>query len=570
MERMFQQHAVRKTFSLDGAWEYYFPQQGVRIEPAEWVSGERRVMEVPGVWEMLAERKNYRGQAVARKMVHVPEEGWLRLVFKGVSHTARVFVDGREIGGHHNAYTPFTLDAGRVAAGEHEILVHISNEHAEISALHVPNDYYNYGGISRPVTMHLIPGGLLIRHVQTEPSPEKNGWKVACRAEILNAMDQARTVTLRSALAGATANLEVNAVPGTTVVEWELAIAGVRPWSPEDPALYLLETALAENGQAVDDLVERIGFRTLAVRGEEILLNGEKVFPMGFNRHEDHPDYGCAIPVAIMRLDLERMRAMGANAVRTSHYPYDERFLDLCDEQGILVWEENHARGLDLGKMRHPRFREQCAACNEEMVREHVNHPCIFVWGILNECESGIEEGATMYREQFDQIRALDHSRPVTFASCRHETDLCQGMIDIAGWNIYPRWYSEEPVRDCLEELIARREPEGMRGKPLIISEIGAGGIPGCHDPVRRPKWSEERQADILDEQLGCVLNHPRVAGVFVWQYCDVRVDEGISVTWGRPRSMNNKGAVDEHRRPKLVFDVIKHHFAAKAGLPSA
>jgi len=69
---------------------------------------------------------------------------------------------------------------------------------------------------------------------------------------------------------------------------------------------------------------------------------------------------------------------------------------------------------------------------------------------------------------------------------------------------------------------------------------------------------------DILDEQLGCVLNHPRVAGVFVWQYCDVRVDE---VMWGgRPRCMNNKGAVDEHRRPKQVFDVIKRRFAAKAG----
>lgn len=107
-----------------------------------------------------------------------------------------------------------------------------------------------------------------------------------------------------------------------------------------------------------------------------------------------------------------------------------------------------------------------------------------------------------------------------------------------------------------------------MRGKPLIISEIGAGGIPGCHDPVRRPKWSEERQADILDEQLGCVLNHPRVAGVFLWQYCDVRVDEDMFSM--RPRCMNNKGAVDEQRRPKLVFDVIKHHFAAKAGGPSA
>lgn len=142
-------------------------------------------------------------------------------------------------------------------------------------------------------------------------------------------------------------------------------------------------------------------------------------------------------------------------------------------------------------------------------------------------------------------------------------------MVDIAGWNIYPRWYTDESVSDCLEKLIAQQEPAGMRGKPLIIGEIGAAGLTGYHDPVRRPKWSEERQADILDEQLGCVLNHPRVAGVFVWQYCDVRVDEGISVSWGRPRCMNNKGAVDEHRRPKLVFDTIKRHFAAKAGGPS-
>ena len=249
MDRMFQQHDLRKTFSLDGDWEYCFPREGTRIEPTEWASGARQVVPVPGVWEMLAERKTYRGQAVARKVIHVPEAGWLRLVFKGVSHTARVFLDGREIGGHHNAYTPFTLDAGRVTAGEHELLVHISNEHGEISALHVPNDYYNYGGISRPVTLHLIPGGLLIGNVQAETAPLGTGWKVSCRAEILNATDKARSVTLRSAVADATASLEVNALPGTTVVEWELAVAGARPWSPADPALYLLKMTLGENGQ---------------------------------------------------------------------------------------------------------------------------------------------------------------------------------------------------------------------------------------------------------------------------------------------------------------------------------
>jgi len=236
--------------------------------------------------------------------------------------------------------------------------------------------------------------------------------------------------------------------------------------------------------------------------------------------------------------------------------------LDLCDEEGFLVWEENHARGLNLEKMKHPRFREQCVACNEEMVTQHYNHPCIFVWGILNECESAMEEGAVMYREQFEQLRRLDSTRPVTFASCRHQKDLCQGMVDIAGWNIYPLWYHDRPVRETLDELIAVQEPAGMKGKPLIISEFGAGGIPGYHDPVRRAKWSEERQADILDKQLTVILNHPRVGGAFIWQFCDVRVDEAFAIT--RPRCINDKGVVDGLRRPKLACEVVRKHFAAK------
>jgi beta-glucuronidase len=545
MNRLFQQHRIRTTISLDGEWEYSFPVEGTAIEPEAWTSGAKLLIPVPGVWEMLDERKTYRGQAVARKVVTVPQTGRLRLAFKGVSHTARVFFDGRAIGGHHNAYTPFTLDAGRVAAGEHEILVHISNEHGEISALHVPNDYYNYGGISRPVSMHLIPEGALIRHVHAVTTPAGKGWMVACSAEILNDGEGSSKLTIRSRLAGAEVELDMKP-----------------EWSPADPALYLLETELCEGGRIIDDLVERIGFRTVAVRGEEILLNGEAIYPMGFNRHEDHPDYGCAIPEAVMRQDLALMREMGANAVRTCHYPNDERFLDLCDEQGMLVWEENHARGLHGESMRHPRFREQCATCNEEMVREHFNHPSIFVWGILNECESDTEEGAALYQEQFDQLRALDQGRPLTFASCRHEKDLCQGMVDIAGWNLYPRWYLDEAVSDYLDKSIATHEAEGMAGKPLIISEIGAGAIPGFHDPVRRGKWSEERQADILEEQIASVLAHPRVTGIFIWQYCDVRVTED----WfhQRPRCMNNKGAVDEYRRPKLAYEVIKRHFERK------
>lgn len=562
MTRLFAPHRIRRTFSLDGTWDFYFPNSGTKIAPNAWRDGLRERMEVPGVWERRDARRNYRGQAVARRELSVPAPGHLRLVFKGISHTARVFLDGRELGGHHNAFTAFTLDAGKVRAGEHELLVHISNEHGEISALHVPNDYYNYGGISRPVEMQLPASDLVLEGVHAQTVPANSGWRALCRARVRNLSGSPRRATIRTALAGARHEREKTFAPGVNEHTWEMACPEAAAWTPEHPALYFLETELAENGTVVDDRIERIGFRTIHVEGEKILLNGAPVFPMGFNRHEDHPRYGCAIPLAQMRDDLEKMRAMNANAVRTSHYPNDERFLDLCDEQGFLVWEENHARGLDLEKMRHPRFREQCAACNAEMVAQHGNHPCIFVWGILNECASDTEAGATLYREQFEQIRALDPSRPVTFASCRHDGDRCQNMVDIAGWNLYPLWYHDTPVLETLDDLIARHEREGMKGKPLIISEFGAGALPGFHDPVRRPKWSEERQGDILDAQLEAILRHPRVTGAFIWQFCDVRVDEARAMN--RPRTMNNKGAVDEWRRPKQVVEVIRRRFAEK------
>jgi beta-glucuronidase len=563
MTRLFDQHHVRNITSLNGPWDFHFPKEGSAIVPAAWEQGVRERLDVPCVWEMLDSRKTYRGQAVAHRDIHVPRDSRLLLEFKGVSHTARVFLDGRELGGHHNAFTAFTMDAGQVRAGTHELLVHISNEHGDLSALHIPNDYYNYGGISRPVEMQMLSDEVMIRCVHATSAPEGATWRLTCRAEIVNFSPQPRSFTLQAAVADARHHQAIVAPPGTSLHTWTMTCRQVIPWSPEQPELYLLETMLLENERPVDDLIERTGFRTVSVAGERILLNGNPVFPMGFNRHEDHPFYGCAIPVPVMRADLAKMRAMHANAVRTSHYPNDERFLDLCDEEGFMVWEENHARGLTLDRMKHPRFRDQCAACNSEMVEQHMNHPCIFVWGILNECASDTEEGAAMYREQFEQLRGLDSSRPLTFASCRHERDLCQGLVDISGWNIYPQWYHNRPVQETLADLIARREPEGMKGKPLIISEFGAGALPGFHDPVRRAKWSEERQADILDQQLEAILNHPRVAGAFVWQFCDVRVDEAMAMN--RPRTMNNKGAVDEWRRPKLVMDTITRHFARKA-----
>lgn len=563
VSRLFAQHSVRAVESLDGEWMLHVPVGAVTLDPIEWEDADRTFSySVPSVWEKIPELVNYRGHAVARRTFALAEAARVGLVFKGASHTARVFVDGREIGGHHNAYTPFALDAGELEAGEHELLVHLTNEHGEASALHVSNDYYNYGGLTRPVELHVFRGDCTIRFVHFTPTGGAGDWSGRFEFAVTNLGEPVRA-DLTIELAGRTVRLgDVFIGAGESRHVAEADFPDVEAWSPDHPKLYHLVATLAVGGEVVDDWADRTGFRTVVAEGEKILLNGKPVFLMGFNRHEDHAEFGCALPLAALVADVDTMLDLGCNAVRTSHYPNDERFLDLCDERGLMVWEENHARGLSLEQMQHPRFREQCRAGNAEMVEWHYNHPSILLWGILNECASHTEAGRAMYAEQFEQIEALDASRATTFASCHPGDDLCLGLPDVCGFNWYHNWYTSHDVGACFEHGLPGIEVRGAGEKPMIASEFGGGAIPGYFDPVRRAKWSEDRQGDVLEECLDVYLNHPRLSGSFIWQFCDVRVDEGWAMS--RPRTMNNKGVVDERRKPKLSYKVVKRLHEAK------
>ncbi|MCC5835550.1 MAG: beta-galactosidase [Opitutales bacterium] len=563
--RLFKQHVIRRSQSLDGTWEFYFPQEGSTLDPFKLEAAERVCMEVPGCWECLPDRVDYRGEAVAVKRLYLDSACRMRLVFKGISHTARVYVDGQLLTEHHNAYTAFECVTDLLNAGEHEVRVWISNAFGELSALHVPNDYYTYGGITRPVELQVMPLDFWLGELALTTERGKDGkWQLSFLGTLAGRSPRNnQDLSVQLQIAGKDTTVPIK----RGVFRGQIVFDDVEAWSPDNAKLYELTATLFHGSEAVDDRVERFGFRQVEVVKGKLLLNGEPVFLMGVNRHEDHPDYGCAIPVALMRKDLELCLQMGCNAVRTSHYPNDERFLDLCDELGILVWEENHARGLFSGSgveamvdhpMRHPRFREQCEAVNREMVGQHGNHPSILMWGILNECDSFSEFGRECYAEQFEQIRKLDPSRPVTYASCHQNSDICQDLPDICGWNLYSNWYGDEDVAEALDRLLRSIE-KPLRSRPLILSEFGGGAIPGYRDPIRRAKWSEERQADILAECLEVYLNHPKVVGVFIWQFCDIRVDPSWAMR--RPRTMNNKGIVDEHRRPKLAFETVKRMF---------
>lgn len=566
MVRTFQTHKIRKTEEISRKlWDFgTLPKEG----PAVTLKAA-----LPGCWETYPDTMTYRGRAYYE--TDFEAGGNIRLEFKGVSHTAEVFVDGSRVKSHYNAYTPFDVILTGLETGKHRLRVEVDNSFGEESALHVPNDYQTYGGITRPVVLEQL-GDAMISRLHFTPVLEEGTWKGTVSADILcpgagefrgtleiylgqTKLLERKVEFSREEQALSQEEVEFSRKGSFTVTEEGLSFPEAESWSPENPVLYLLTAVLKdEKGEPVDDLTDRIGFRQVRIEGRKILLNGSPIRIKGFCRHEDHPQFGCALPYAAMYQDLLLMRDMGANSVRTSHYPNDEVFLDLCDELGMLVWEENHARGLSEENMRNPNFERQCEDCIREMITAHYNHPSIYIWGILNECASHTEYGRECYRKQLELIRSLDGSRPHSFASCQFKTDISLGLPDVVSYNIYPQWYHDTPVGEYLEDLYQWvQETEGA-GKPFLITETGAGAIYGYRTPAR-VKWSEEYQAEALEKQLTAILAKEECSGVYIWQFCDCRVcDSWFHV---RPRTMNNKGIVDEYRRPKLAYETVKRIF---------
>lgn len=542
MERLFITHKIRKQYELGGLWDF-------------WTKDDKedlRKVIVPGCLETYPGYERYRG--ISYYETTFEGSGNIRLLFKGVSHTGTFLVDDNIIGAHYNAYTESSFVIKNLASGIHKLTIRVDNSYNDESALHIPNDYYTYGGINRPVFVEQI-GNAFIRYIHVDTHLTDGSWHAKARIGIESLEGDSDYELIAGIKDEQYVTKCISLIKGINVVEMNLPCRSVVPYIQDDPHLYTVDARLCFKGKEVDDLMDRFGFREIMVKGTDIFCNGTKIKIKGFNRHEDHALYGCAIPVPAMQYDIQLIKDMNCNAVRTSHYPNDERFLDLCDEQGILIWEESHARGLSEDQMRHKNFRIQSNDCIREMINTHYNHPCIFTWGILNECASFSEYGREVYKEQFELIRSLDAYRPVTFASCHFESDICLDLPDIVSMNIYPLWYFDTPAKEHLEAVCSWIQKTGGKGKPVIISEIGAGAIPGFH-ALGDPKWSEERQSSILKEQLQAVFERKEITGVFIWQYSDCRV--GDDAFYGRPRCMNNKGVVDEYRRPKAAFKTVK------------
>jgi len=504
-------------------------------------SAYRERLAVPGVWESAFRHSQHRGAGWFRREFHVAgaEPVTLRLVFEAVSNVGRVWLDGRLLGEHIGAHTPFEFEVSGVTPGAHVLTVLADNRFGPHAPLVYPQqDLYLYGGIPRTVYAEVLPRRPL-RAPAALPHRTPRGWVLDVRGVPRDAV-----VLLDGR--------RIGHGPGRHPV------ARVQLWTPAAPRLYTVRIETAE-----DAWQERVGFRTIEARGRRLLLNGKALELRGVNRHEFHPATGPAVPPAVHLRDIEILKHLGANFVRGSHYPNDPLFLDLCDEHGILVWEELLHWQPRAADWTDPEFRRQSLAQLDEMVRRDWHHPCIILWGMLNEGATHLPAARPVVRALAQRFRALDPTRLVTFASMHPHDDCCLDLVDVASLNMYPGWYGCE-----LEEVQARatasiRAIARRAGrKPLILSEFGAGAIDGVRSFESR-RWTEGYQSEVIRAVMVAAARTRLVSGVAIWQYCDVRTSATLWPT--RIREYNNKGLLTEHREPKLAYHTVRDLFAHRS-----
>lgn len=329
-------------------------------------------------------------------------------------------------------------------------------------------------------------------------------------------------------------------------------------WLIEAPA-----DAAFDGGFFADELEPAPPRPNVQFRADGLYIDGKRTVLRGVNYHQDGPD-GWVLEPGQEERDLEMIKAMGANAVRTCHYPRSSHFYDLCDRMGIYVWTE---LPLIWEVNPTPEFLTNTLQAAREMVLAHRHHPCIIAWGVYNELNiPGIYKKAkvakptpvsvenAVAREANRLIRELDPTRPTTAASCYAKSFELNAIPDTLGFNIYPGWYVGEAkdLRNLIDEFCRTNN----RGS-IALSEYGAGAFAGQYKNPRPDGWHpdptakgtfqpEDYQALVHEEELRVINSSTNLWGVFVWQMFD---SYSTLYKQGNRDGINNKGLATRDRR---------------------
>lgn len=579
---------TRDTRSLNGMWRFRVDWDNDGLAQgwaSERLAGTREVPVPASVNDLFADEnvRNHIGYWFYQRDVQVPatwRDQQILVRFGSVTHAAVVLVNGVELTRFKGGYLPFEVDVTEHATpGESfRLTVAVDNRLDNTSippgeVVEHPDgrrhqeymhDFYNYTGIHRTVELIARPA----THVEDitittdfTGSVGSVNWDII-HADSGSSADSAE-VTVE------VVDLRDDSVVATgTGARGTAEIPDVNLWTPGVGGLYGLKVMLIDaDGTTLDDYTEKFGVRTVEVKDSQFLINGEPFYFTGFGMHEDHETLGKGHSDAHLVQDMELLSWIGANSLRTSHYPYAEEWMDYCDAHGIVVIDETPAVGLNLGVAGgimggtvKPTFSPENV--NDETQAQHQleierliardkNRPAVVLWSIANEPESQTPEAREYFAPLVAATRAADPTRPVGFVNIMLAPyDKCHisDLFDVLMLNRYYGWYFNTGDLKATEAgMVAetRGWVDKYPGKPIIYTEFGADTVAGLHSIYNQP-WTEDYQIEYHKMNARVFDAFDEVIGEQMWNFADFQTKFGIMRVDG-----NKKGAFTRDRRPK-------------------
>ncbi len=564
-----QSNPFRQTIDLPDFW-------GFRFDPADegrasgWSGGfeQTRPIAVPASWnDQFEEGRDFLGPAwyqvrFDRQLGFEGLRAWLR--FGSVNYLAEVWLNGELLGSHEGGHLPFEFEVTeRMRREDNLLVVRVDGSLApdRVPPGYVPEDprdsfgntplppasfdFFPYCGIQRPVRLYAAPRDF-IQDIRVITDILNGSALVTIALHLSGEGPLTAQCTFKGFGTDKTAQVTTTAGNGTLQFQVEHPAL----WSPEHPNLYELAVELLKNGEVVDRYRLPVGIRTIEVRGDQLLLNGQVVHLTGFGRHEDFPVVGRGFVPAVIVKDYALMKWVGANSFRTTHYPYSEEMMDLADRLGFLVIDETPAVGLFFAEQGLERRLELCRQYTRELIARDRNHPSVIAWSLANEPHSKRPAAKAFFHDLYELAKSLDLTRPVTLVSTVGLDEEAFEFLDFICLNRYYGWYTNfGDLETGVERLKA--EIEALRAlypKPLVLTEFGADAIPGHH--AQPPEmFSEEYQAEMLSMYIQALREYPFVAGEHVWNLCDFKTGQAVH----RVNGFNYKGVFTRDRRPKMA-----------------
>jgi beta-galactosidase len=593
---------------LDAGWEYrkgplYGVWEAWRVEEKDlW-----QAVTLPHCFNAMdacdPDQSYFRGQGWYRTRLEVKNPfagGRTVLHFRGAGQTSTVWVGKKLVGTHKGGYDEFVFDVTEAVAGltaaeaKGGVPVAVLCDNAP-DLDRVPSDLSDfclYGGLYRHVNLVYLPA-VAVDTVHVLPVVEADGGaKVSVKGSLYNPGGQAGDCTVVVEVlnpAGGTVHRATQTLAAWSGMQ-ELAgfqVATPELWSPESPGLYRCRV-IVTTAAGTSSLEERFGIRQIEfVEHGPFKLNGKRVLLRGTQRHADHAGVAAAMSDELVREEMRLIREMGCNFIRLAHYQQDRLVLELCDELGLMVWEEVPWCRAGVGS---EAFQEHAKTMLSRMIGQHYNHPSVILWGLGNEDDwpgeyPSIDQKAIrgFMTELRELAHGLDGSRMTSFRRC----DFARDIPDVYSPSIWAGWYSGtyreyekslERERERVKRLIhiewgadsqARRHAENPEA---ILKKVATGqgtderGLAYLKTggPVRVSSdgdWSETYACNLFDWHLKVQETLDWLTGSAMWIFKDfaspLRGDNDV------PR-INQKGVVERDMTKKESYFVFQSYWAEK------